>query len=480
MFTHKNLMTVCCAAVLALGLAACGGGGGDGMPAVVDNGDNGDNGANGANGANGDTVLTPEEMAAEAAAATKAAGTKLTEIGDEAIQGTDAGLGGTGITSVTMTIERDADGTTVKITDTAQPAEQTPANPQFMQAMDLGDGTTMHVRDNGMGEEEVVVVTTDIEAPTDIPFVLADDNMGRYTLDPDENFLTFNMALHTGRVTLTDSRASVPAPAGTVSLTGVDAAATENVKENQYRGTFDGAPGTFTCIGGADGCDVTVEDGEITDMDTVHFTPDEDVTVKEDDADYLNYGFWLMRTTDADGAITYDEVQTFAGSELARSGNVDTVDGSATYEGGATGVYVKNVYSAGGGMIESATSGVFTADAMLTATFGQTVDRDIPPNETNTLTGTISHFALQHGEENDWSVNLQGDIAENGDTVTSAGGATGGGAPGSWSATFYGPTPVTADTEDGDVTVAPGSVVGEFNANFSNGSVAGGFGARKQ
>ena len=29
-------------------------------------------------------------------------------------------------------------------------------------------------------------------------------------------------------------------------------------------------------------------------------------------------------------------------------------------------------------------------------------------------------------------------------------------------------------------TVAPGSVVGEFNANFSNGSVAGGFGARKQ
>ena len=32
MFTHKNLMTVCCAAVLALGLAACGGGGGDDAP----------------------------------------------------------------------------------------------------------------------------------------------------------------------------------------------------------------------------------------------------------------------------------------------------------------------------------------------------------------------------------------------------------------------------------------------------------------
>ena len=32
MFTHKNLMTVCCAAVLAFGLAACGGGGGGDAP----------------------------------------------------------------------------------------------------------------------------------------------------------------------------------------------------------------------------------------------------------------------------------------------------------------------------------------------------------------------------------------------------------------------------------------------------------------
>ena len=29
-------------------------------------------------------------------------------------------------------------------------------------------------------------------------------------------------------------------------------------------------------------------------------------------------------------------------------------------------------------------------------------------------------------------------------------------------------------------TWTPGAVTGEFNANFSNGSVAGGFGARKQ
>ena len=37
-------------------------------------------------------------------------------------------------------------------------------------------------------------------------------------------------------------------------------------------------------------------------------------TVDVADTDYLHYGFWLTRTTDADGVLTYDEVETFAGS----------------------------------------------------------------------------------------------------------------------------------------------------------------------
>ena len=51
----------------------------------------------------------------------------------------------------------------------------------------------------------------------------------------------------------------------------------------------------------------------------------------------------------------------------------------------------------------------------------------------------------------------------------------GGGAAGTFSATFHGSV-VAVES----VVPQPGSVVGEFNANFSNGSVAGGFGARKQ
>ena len=71
MFTHKNLMTVCCAAVLAFGLAACGGGGGGGDEMAAGTGT--DNGTGQRR-----PVLTPEEIAA----ATKAAKTKLDAIGE--------------------------------------------------------------------------------------------------------------------------------------------------------------------------------------------------------------------------------------------------------------------------------------------------------------------------------------------------------------------------------------------------------------
>ena len=60
--------------------------------------------------------------------------------------------------------------------------------------------------------------------------------------------------------------------------------------------------------------------------------------------------------------------------------------------------------------------------------------------------------------------------------------ANGGGPEGLFSATFYGSVAAVDDMDDTttDVRPTPSSVVGEFNANFGNGTVAGGFGARKQ
>ena len=490
MFTHKNLMTVCCAAVLAFGLAACGSSSSDDVK-VMDPGK--------------DTPPKPEVIVDQPptddkiAAKTKEAGTKATAIGVEFDQTAVDGPGDDGPGGVAedadhvIAISRDGDGTTVTITVTDAAAD----DPKFiMQDVDLeqfeknGFSSTMHVLKMDAGEdgnvvEEVVIVSTDIDAPTDIPFVDdGDGNGGRYTLntnpDGEENSqsLTFDateVTGHAGLAMLTDSKVAVPAPSGSVTLMG-DNEDTEDVKENEYSGTFDGAEGTFTCTGTvADGCAVMIEDGEITTMVNVYFTPDdEDVMVKEDDADYLNYGFWLKRTTDEDGVLTYNEVETFAGSLIPATTSVADVVGTAEYNGGATGVYVKNVYNPDR-TIASATAGFFTADVELMAYFG---GPDVNATQEDTVTGTIDQFVLEHGEDNMWSVALEGRITETDSTVT--GTANGGGDPGSFDATFHGPTPPTESMVDNEAfTVAPGSVVGEFNANFSDGTAAGGFGARK-
>ena len=119
-------------------------------------------------------------------------------------------------------------------------------------------------------------------------------------------------------------------------------------------------------------CTVDIDaKGKITGMgDGWIFTPDSDVTVDVADTDYLHYGVWLKKTTDEDGVVTYNEVETFAGSSIPASEDTElaSVKGSATYSGGATGVYVHEMLNAAGN-IDSATSGHFTADVALTAYF---------------------------------------------------------------------------------------------------------------
>ena len=111
-------------------------------------------------------------------------------------------------------------------------------------------------------------------------------------------------------------------------------------------GTYNGSMGTYRCNGTAD-CTVTLDaKGAITAIDgSWIFTPAPRVTTDQPDYDYLSYGFWLKKTTDEDGVLTYNEVETFARSSLVEctGERCSDVEGSATYNGGATGVYVKNV-----------------------------------------------------------------------------------------------------------------------------------------
>ena len=370
----------------------------------------------------------------------------------------------------------------------------------------MGDGRQMLVLANDADEdgdvvEEVVIVGTDIRAPRAVAFArVTGQNLTERDLDDEvdadkdgnltndftaipvagngdtEEAVAVRELVKSGKFTSTTA-AVLMFEADVDTTTGTDEA-------EEVAGYYNGAKGTYRCHGDTT-CTVTIGKVEgkltITEMTAGWiFTPNADVTSDVADTSYLYYGFWLKKTTDEDDVLTYNEVETFAGAEIVASGDVDDVDGTASYDGDAVGVYVHHELSEGGGQIESSTSGHFKADASLTATFGQKLaDADemdsgtIAPGQLNSITGTIDNFALAGGEENDWSVNLARGVIDMGQD-TFSGAANGGGAAGTYSGTFHGAL------DANDATVQPSAVVGEFNANFSNGAVAGGFGANKQ
>ncbi len=562
MSRNMNPITVCCAAVLMLGLAACGSDNGADMAdmpssvavdltGVADDaaraagmeeiaaGESATIGeitftcaaggpdctvtvaADGSATATGGMVTADNSAAyatrkAEIARATEAAKTKQDAMATEALQaatggtpgidgagGADAGLGGSAVTATgnaagayNLDIERDHEGTTVTVTvEGATDA----GDEDFELAMDLRDGRSMHTRTmdadaDGNMVTEVVIVATDIEAPRATAFGMVHPLEvrvdGETATDTMPNDALYVADANLGQV----SADAFTAPAGTVDTTILrfqheveDNAATpedESRDAAEIAGTFDGAMGTYKCNATGGPCTVTVDTmGVVSAVDANHwiFIPDAGVTIDVPDSDYLHYGFWLKRTTASDGAVTYNEVETFAGSPTTpESGTMTNVTGTASYEGGAVGVYaITTEFSSTTGKPVDASSGHFKARARLEATFGQTAERDIPPYLLHTLTGTIDDFKLQHGEPNEWSVTLQSDGDPNtagnqpNDTGTHSGTAKGSGDNvGSFSATFHGST-------GSDGTTQPGAVVGEFNADFSNGRVAGAFGATK-
>ena len=482
------------ALLFTVALAGCGGGGGTKKAMDTDTGTGPATGltpqqmceADGGRFEDDDSCTSAEMIAAEGTAAdTKAAGTKMTAIADEA-DGTDDGPGGLAATADhTVAIERDRMDTKVTITVDGAAADA----PKFEEVMDLGEAGgfagTMHLRkmepDDGEVVEEVMVIRTDIRVPKATDFA----DVETLNQDTDDESGDDSLRIAGNAAMLASSAFSASGGATITLVAEVEADPDSNVEgvdAFEADATFRGAPGTLKCNGSTD-CSVTIDaDGKITaatgDLD---FTPGENAKIDIAQTDYLYYGIWLQRTKDADGATTYDEVEAFYGSnDLAAStaSQLNQVEGGADYKGNATGVYVKNVYlpsTSGEQKINYATSGVFSADADLTVNFMGT---SIPQDDHNTVTGSIKNFALEKGEENTWSVALKGVRDANANTIS--GTANGGGAEGNFNGTLYGVTPETEAEGDGQDRVAPGAVAGEFNANFSNGSVLGGFGAKKQ
>ena len=103
-----------------------------------------------------------------------------------------------------------------------------------------------------------------------------------------------------------------------VTFDGDDRRLPAGIEAKRRAGTYDGAPGTYRCNGrhrGLHGRAQRDSKGKVSIVAMSAgwiFTPDPGAKVYVVDTEYASYGVWLKRTTDADGVLTYNMVDTFA------------------------------------------------------------------------------------------------------------------------------------------------------------------------
>ena len=261
---------------------------------------------------------------------------------------------------------------------------------------------------------------------------------------------------------------------------------TTTADERKFKGTFNGVSGMFVCSHATECAAANNRKGNLDSLSPVNawtFVPDStnvSVAGVQKDADFLDFGYWVETTT-AGGETSYKAAAFYRGE--MHSGAVNSVTGSATYKGGAAGLFTRRTITADSNTLTS--GGRFTADASLTAHFSGT---GVAVADQNSISGTISNFKDGAGNLIDpvWSLSLMKVQAGNSSAVPAvpsrgtwsgdatsgthfSGETTGGG---SWSGSFYGST-------GSDNTAAPSSVAGQFTGAFNNGNVMGSFGATK-
>ena len=286
-----------------------------------------------------------------------------------------------------------------------------------------------------------------------------------------------------------------------------------NVNRSEtFTGSYFGAPGQFQCIVmAADSCSlVRNDDGTVgvaddgTDTAAAmmgiqgkgrwSFTPDPGAMITVPDQDWMAYGAWLTTPDDAPGehriGVFFNGFDSYAfEADTLTATEPAGLRGSATYSGGATGIYV-----------DGADSGLFTARAMLTADFDKASDGAVDPAVDYMISGRIDNFRGTDGVylgddtqaspndptagENDWVVMLGADPLE---TAGALAGMTSGSADGvkwtgDWNGQLFGPS------TDADGPIAPSGVAGRFwaetaavmdDASTPTTAVVGAFGATK-
>ena len=203
-----------------------------------------------------------------------------------------------------------------------------------------------------------------------------------------------------------------------------------------------------------------------------------------DDSDYVHFGYWMYES-EANGDPIIMVGAIAGGTAESPINTVQTLEGRATYEGSATGVYVKRRVTPDG-EVDNRRGGQFTADAMLTATFG---GGSVPANDHYSIIGSIDNFRGRNGRSIDssWSLGLEaalfgsqqsGDLTGTNGNVFSSATEGDQGLTGAWNGRFFGP--VVDDNNaamPGNQSTFPSGVAGTFSGHFTNGDVLGAFGA---
>ena len=291
---------------------------------------------------------------------------------------------------------------------------------------------------------------------------------------------TTGLLTFTGTAKFTDSDFGGTRPAGFTTTNG------RSAEFLNVPGTLMCASGTCTVNDNGDdtfsfGADVTFnptlpQGGNLSDIILT-------ATMAGDDSKYVSFGYWL--TTTGSGTSLKHSIDTYAmghgyaANNASITGSIDDDDftGSATYTGGAAGVYVLKIDPSAEN--PDLYDGEFVADVELKAQF----DTPSRLEDEWKITGTIDNFRSATSTDHKlsgWDLDLSADFgARNAatkeisapDLGLQSATTEGGGKSGTWAAAFYG----TNTSQALDIE----AVVGEFDGHFVDGHVVGAFGATK-
>ncbi len=397
---YRNLTTSCLAAVLAFGLAACGGGG-TAMPpdtgptveeqlttlqnevaalrqqlGITDAGDIGSSIAD----LQAELKRLQDEaqarMDAEQAAKDKAMAAEARKLA----LGLDAASHvASGETVAVTAMHGELAKATATIASGDDPSFMA-KNSKSLDAMNGWSGTElMSMADNG--PTDVMHVYTNVDAGKQIPFA-------------EWAAATTGVTWANGAVTPAagNSALIMAAPFATGSGTKthehtIDTDTTAGADTFQTSGTFAGASGTYTCTGGTCTSAVAGSSGGVIlgGTGTWTFTPNNGAMAHQADSEYQHFGWWLRK---ADSGYS---VHTFSGSTGDTAVAVTAVGGTATYTGPAAGKY--SIYDSG------PKGGHFTAMVELKADFGDA-------SAEGTISGMVDNFMGDTDGMDTWMVTL--------------------------------------------------------------------------